>query len=144
VASPREAAIGEYIRQHVIPEGMTVTAAAEVLGVTRVALSSLLNGRTALSSRMALRLRAAFDADAEELLRLQKESRREYFREEERKMAVRSYVQPFLKITAAQIHEWADKGEEARSRFPVLLRRLIRSTGSELGHGKGCAAQGRE
>ncbi len=65
-------------------------------------------------------------------MRLQEDSLAERRREEERKIAVRSYVPPFLKITAAQIHEWADKGDEARSRLPVLVRRLIRSTGSEL------------
>lgn len=132
MASPRETAVGDYIRQHVLPEGMTVTAAAETLGVTRVALSNLLNGRASLSRQMALRLKAAFGADADELARLQEDSLAERRREEERKIAVRSYVPPFLRITAAQIHEWADKGEEARSRFPVLLRRLVRSTGSEL------------
>ena len=120
---------------------MTVTAAAETLGVTRVALSNLLNGRASLSRQMALRLKAAFGADADELARLQEDSLAERRREEERKIAVRSYVPPFLKITSAQIHEWADKGEEARSRLPVLLRRLVRSTGHELrrvdfpGHG---------
>lgn len=111
---------------------MTVTAAAETLGVTRVALSSLLNGRASLSRQMALRLKAAFGADADELARLQEDSLAERRREEERKIAVRNYVPPFLKITAGQIHEWADKGEEARSRLPVLLRRLVRSTGHEL------------
>lgn len=132
VTSPPVAAVGRYIRQHVIPEGMTVTAAAETLGVSRVALSSLLNGRASLSRQMALRLKAAFGADEEDLLRRQEASLHERHREEERKMSVRSYVPPFLRISAAQIHEWADKGDEARSHFPVLLRRLIRSTGSEL------------
>ena len=141
MASPRETAVGEYIRHHVLPEGMTVTAAAETLGVTRVALSNLLNGRASLSRQMALRLKAAFGADTDELLRLQEDSLAKRRREEEQKIAVRSYVPPFLKITSAQIHEWADKGEEARSRLPVLLRRLVRSTGHELrrvdfpGHG---------
>ena len=111
---------------------MTVTEAAERLGVTRVALSNLLNAKANLSRQMARRLRAAFGADEEDLLRRQEESLHERHREEERKMTVRSYVPPFLRISSAQIHEWADKGEEARSRLPVLLRRLIRSTGSEL------------
>ena len=111
---------------------MTVTEAAKILGVTRVALSSLLNGRASLSRQMALRLKTAFAADADELLRYQEEALRERRREEERKLTIRSYVPPFLKITASQIHEWADKGEEARSSLPVLVRRLIRSTGSEL------------
>ncbi len=132
--SRRQTTIGDYIRQRIVPEGMTVTEAAEILGVTRVALSSLLNGRASLSRQMALRLKTAFGADADELLRYQEEALRERRREEERKLTVRSYVPPFLQITASQIHEWADKGEEARSSLPVLLRRLIRSTGAELRH----------
>lgn len=113
---------------------MTVTEAAKILGVTRVALSSLLNGRASLSRQMALRLRTAFGADADGLLRYQEDALQGHRREEDRKLTVRSYVPPFMKITAAQIHEWASKGDEARSRLPVLLRRLIRSTGDELRH----------
>ena len=109
-----------------------MTEAAKRLGVTRVALSNLLNGRASLSRQMALRLKTAFGADAEELLGYQEDALRGRRREEERKLTVGSYVPPFLKITASQIHEWADKGDEARSRLPVLLRRLIRSTGDEL------------
>ncbi|MDE2979310.1 MAG: helix-turn-helix domain-containing protein [Acidobacteriota bacterium] len=134
MSRPRQpGAVGDHIRRRILPKGMTVTEAAERLGVTRVALSNLLNGKASLSRRMALRLKAAFGADEEDLFRRQEESLRERRREEERKIAVRSYVPPFLRISAARIHAWADKGEEARSRLPVLLRRLIRSTGSELG-----------
>ena len=39
------------------PAGLTVTAAAEALGVSRPALSSLLNGKAGLSGEMALRLK---------------------------------------------------------------------------------------
>ncbi len=123
--------VGDHIRNKVLPEGMTVTEAAKILGVTRVALSSLLNGRTSLSRQMAVRL-TAFGADADELLGYQEEALRKRRREEERKLTRRSYVPPFLQITASQIHDWASKGDEARSRLPVLLRRLIRSTGDEL------------
>ena len=132
--SRRQTTIGDYIKQRIVPEGMTVTEAARILGVTRVALSSLLNGRASLSRQMALRLKTAFGADADELLEYQEEVLRERRREEERKLTIRSYVPPFLKITASQIHEWGSKGDEARSRLPVLLRRLIRSTGAELRH----------
>jgi len=110
---------------------MTVTEAAKILGVTRVALSSLLNGRTSLSRQMAVRL-TAFGADADELLGYQEDALRGRRREEDRKLIRRSYVPPFLQITASQIHDWGSKGDKARSRLPVLLRRLIRSTGDEL------------
>ena len=124
--------VGEHIRRRVIPVGMTVTEAAKRLGVSRVGLSNLLNGRATLSQQMALRLKTAFGADPEELLRIQEKAQRDLRREEERTMAVGTYVPPLLRIRAAQIHGWADQGDEAQSRLAVLMRRLIRSTGREL------------
>ena len=59
---------GAFIREHVIPSGMSVTEAAGRLGVGRPALSNLLNGKSALSSGMAVRLEKAFGADGRELL----------------------------------------------------------------------------
>lgn len=48
---------GETLREDVLPAlGLTVTAAAKQLGVTRAALSRVLNGRAAISPEMALRL----------------------------------------------------------------------------------------
>lgn len=48
---------GETLREDVLPAlEMTVTAAAEQLGVTRAALSRVLNGRAAISPEMALRI----------------------------------------------------------------------------------------
>lgn len=45
------------MREDVLPAlGLTVTAAAKQLGVTRAALSRVLNGRAAISPEMALRL----------------------------------------------------------------------------------------
>ncbi len=50
---------GEALREDVLPAlGLTVTQAAEQLGVTRVALSRVLNGRAGISPEMALRLEA--------------------------------------------------------------------------------------
>ncbi|NDU92094.1 MAG: HigA family addiction module antidote protein [Ferrovum sp.] len=48
---------GETLRDHVLPVlGLNVTQAASQLGVTRAALSRVLNGRAAISPEMALRL----------------------------------------------------------------------------------------
>jgi len=47
----------ETLREDVLPAlGLSVTDAAEQLGVTRAALSRVLNGRAAISPEMALRL----------------------------------------------------------------------------------------
>jgi addiction module HigA family antidote len=50
---------GETLREDVLPAlGLTITEAARQLGVTRSALSRVLNGRAAISPDMALRLEA--------------------------------------------------------------------------------------
>ena len=63
---------GEFIREEILKElGLSVSKAAEVLGVRRATLSDLLNGKAALSAEMALRIEKAFDVDMEMLLRMQ-------------------------------------------------------------------------
>ena len=63
---------GGVIRRQVIePLGLSVTDAAGILGVTRQALSLLLNQRTDLSSEMALRMEKAFGPKMDHLMRMQ-------------------------------------------------------------------------
>ena len=63
---------GGVIRRQVIePLGLSVTDAAGILGVTRQALSLLLNERTDLSSEMALRVEKAFGPKMDHLMRMQ-------------------------------------------------------------------------
>jgi addiction module HigA family antidote len=63
---------GEVIRELCLePLGISVTEAAKGLGVTRKALSELLNGRSGVSSSMALRLGIAFDSTPESWLNMQ-------------------------------------------------------------------------
>jgi addiction module HigA family antidote len=63
---------GSFIRTEVLdPLGLSVSAAAKALKVSRPTLSSLLNGRAALSGSMALRLEKAFGVDMETLMRMQ-------------------------------------------------------------------------
>src|SRR6266576_4662573 len=50
---------------------LSVTEAAKALGVTRPALSALLNERAALSSEMALRIEKAFGVSMDTLMRMQ-------------------------------------------------------------------------
>ncbi len=50
---------GKTLREDVLPElGLSITEAAKEIGVSRVALSRVLNGRAAISPEMALRLEA--------------------------------------------------------------------------------------
>jgi addiction module HigA family antidote len=63
---------GDFIRTEIIePAGLSVTAAAEALKVSRPALSSLLNGKAGLSGEMALRLEKAFGVKMDTLMRMQ-------------------------------------------------------------------------
>ncbi len=63
---------GEIIRALCLePLGLTVTEAAEGLGVSRKTLSSILNGRAGISPEMAIRLSIAFDTSPESWLNQQ-------------------------------------------------------------------------
>ena len=63
---------GDFIRTEVIEDlGLSVTKAAEILGVRRATLSDLLNGRASLSPEMALRVEKAFAVSMDMLLRMQ-------------------------------------------------------------------------
>ncbi len=63
---------GEIIREFCIePLNLTVMDAAKALGVTRKTFSALLNGRSGVSSEMALRLSKVFGRSPEGWLKLQ-------------------------------------------------------------------------
>jgi addiction module HigA family antidote len=63
---------GEVLRDTVLAAGgLTVTEFAKRLGVGRVTLSRVINGRAAVSADMALRLAAALGGSAESWLRMQ-------------------------------------------------------------------------
>jgi antitoxin HigA-1 len=63
---------GEVLQDTVLGAGgITVTEFAKQLGVSRVALSRVANGRAAISADMALRLAAALGGSAESWLSMQ-------------------------------------------------------------------------
>jgi addiction module HigA family antidote len=63
---------GEILRELCLePLGITVTKAAEALGVSRKTLSAILNGRAGVSPEMAVRLSLAFDTSPESWLNQQ-------------------------------------------------------------------------
>ena len=65
---------GRITRQECIePLGLTVTEAAERLGVTRQALNNLVNGKAGISPEMSIRLSKAFGSSPEVWLGLQME-----------------------------------------------------------------------
>ena len=63
---------GSFIKTEIVESlELTVTRAAARLGVTRPALSALLNERAAMSPEMAIRLDKAFGVSMETLMRMQ-------------------------------------------------------------------------
>ena len=119
--------LGIFVRINVIPSGMTVTDAAKRLGISRPALSNFLNGRSALSMGMAVRLEKAFGADRKRMLAIQTEYDQQVRHVSEKGITVHSFVPKFLTIKANQIENWGEK-IDARSYLSVLLRKLVHST----------------
>jgi len=63
---------GVFLKHNVLqPLGLSVTEAANALGVTRPALSALLNVRAHLSLEMALRIEKAFGVSMDALMQMQ-------------------------------------------------------------------------
>lgn len=73
------------------PLGLSVTKAAKVLGVTRPALSALLNERASLSPDMTLRIEKAFGPKMDTLLRMQTAYTIAEAREREEKIKAKRY-----------------------------------------------------
>jgi antitoxin HigA-1 len=83
---------GDFIRTEIIePLGLSVTAAARVLRVSRPTLSSLLNGKADLSGDMALRIEKAFGPKMDTLMRMQSAYDIAQTRKRESKIRVRRY-----------------------------------------------------
>jgi antitoxin HigA-1 len=84
---------GQFIRMEIIePMALSVTGAAKVLGVTRPALSALLNTRAALSPEMALRIEKAFGVKMDTLMRMQTSFEIAEARKREGDIQVQPYV----------------------------------------------------
>ena len=84
---------GEFIRLEII-EGLelSVTRAADILGVRRATLSALLNGNASLSPEMALRIEKAFGVSMDLLLRMQSWHDATQMRARAGEIAVQRYV----------------------------------------------------
>lgn len=84
---------GAFVKAEVIePLNLSVTDAAEALGITRAALSTFLNGRSNLSPEMALRIEKAFGVPLDALMRMQCSYDIADVRAREGDIAVKRYV----------------------------------------------------
>ncbi|MGK5062781.1 HigA family addiction module antitoxin [Janthinobacterium sp. LB3P112] len=123
---------GARIKAEVFPAKMSVTKAAELIGVGRPALSNLLNGNAALSADMATRIEKAFGVPRKDLLDMQAQYDAFKAKQKSAPVNAKMYVPPFLSFKANDIENWANHNILARSRFAVFLRTLIQSTGIGL------------
>ena len=83
---------GDFIWSEIIePAGLSVTAAAAALQVSRPALSSLLNGKADLSGDMALRIEKAFGVKMDTLMKMQSAYDIAQTRKREKEIRVRRF-----------------------------------------------------
>jgi addiction module HigA family antidote len=123
---------GCRIKAEVIPTGMSVTKAADVIGVGRPALSNLLNGKAALSAEMATRLEKAFQYPLKDLMEMQAKYDAARAKLQNAAPGLMAYVPPFLAIKANDIDAWVSHNVLARTRLAVFLRTLVNSNGRGL------------
>ena len=83
---------GGFIRRSVLPDDLTVTAAAKALDIGRPSLSNLLNEKASLSPEMALRVEKAFGVKMDTLLRMQVRYDAYQMRQREGDIRVRPYA----------------------------------------------------
>jgi addiction module HigA family antidote len=85
--------VGQVIWNGILkPLGLSVTKAAEVLGVRRATLSEVVNGKAALTAEMALRIHKAFGPDVDHLLRMQVTYDTAQIRKRAKTIKVKRYV----------------------------------------------------
>ena len=89
----RPSSPGEFVRAEILEElGLSVSRAAELLGVRRATLSDLLNGKSGLSPEMALRIEKAFGVSMDTLLHMQAWHDGYVMRQRAGEIAVERYV----------------------------------------------------
>src|SRR5271165_7208871 len=94
---------GDFIRTEIIePAGLSVTAAAAALQVSRPALSSLLNAKANLSGEMALRIEKAFGVRMDTLMRMQGAFDIAQTRKREKEIRVRRFTAKQTRTTLAR------------------------------------------
>ena len=84
---------GDWLKTEIVEaHGVTINTLAEKFGVSRQAISALLNGRAALTADMAIRFEHAFGGRADTLMRMQTRYDLARAREHESELAVESLV----------------------------------------------------
>lgn len=124
-------ALSVYLRQQILKsEQLTVAEAAKRLGISRVTLSKVINGKSQLTPNVATRIENIFGLSAETLLSLQSQA------DIKRQASVLAeqafeFSYPFPVIKAHDLEVWSDT-IASRMELPVLIRRLIATTGNGI------------
>jgi len=122
---------GGFIKREVIPKGMSVSEVARRVGMSRPAVSNLLNGKVELSIEFAKKIESVFGYSAKKLMDLMADYKVSLAESQQPTGNTKNYVPQFLSITADELSTWA-KTINARTRLPVFLRTLVNSTGINL------------
>jgi addiction module HigA family antidote len=86
---------GELVREDcLMPLGLSVTAAAKWLGISRNTMSEIVNGRAGISAEMALRLEKAGWSTAEAWVGMQADYDLAQAKRRESEIKVKRYPQP--------------------------------------------------
>lgn len=123
--------VGVWVRQQVLaPRKLSISGAAKMLGVSRVTLSKVINGQSPLTPNVAARIENIFGVPAEALLSLQA---RADIKRQESTLGEQAFgfSYPFPVVKAHDLEVWADT-IASRTELPVLIRRLIATTGSGI------------
>lgn len=92
---------GDLVRHDCLePLGLTVTKAAQVLGVSRKALDNLVNRRAGVSPEMAVRLATAFGGSAQTWITMQ--ANYDYAQVRQREAAIKATVRP-VRLTGRMV-----------------------------------------
>lgn len=83
--------VGGFIKDNIIPDDMSVTAAASLLGVDKSTLSKLMNEKSALSAEMALRIEKVFGVKMDTLMRMQTRYDTWHMRQKENDLKLEPY-----------------------------------------------------
>lgn len=122
--------VGQYIKEKILPKGVTQAELAEKLGVTRQSVSRVLNRHSALSNEMAAKLCKAFNYDVDTLLKVRREA--EETKMERATEQVRSFTSQYHAICSDDIEEYFSRKKIGRDEFPQFIRMLVRAENKSL------------
>src|SRR5437588_9585356 len=135
---------GRIVRHDCLePLGLSVTAGAKILGVTRQALNNIVNGKSGISPEMAIRLTKAFGSTEETWLRMQlaydlaaarkNESKIKVKRQHVPKEFARALTRKRFNVFAALSHTASRIEAQARFTFSSRAASATASSRSRLG-----------